>query len=297
VALIGGNTEQKSIEDVAYLNYLCDQFGLDTISTGSVVAFALECLEKGLLKASDFDGRDLKFGNPDDFEYIVRKIVNRDGIGDLLAQGTRAAAEKIGPEAMRIAIQVKGLEWSGYEARYAAATMLSYITSDTGAHHSRSWAITYDVAKGRDSLEGKAERTIELQHIRPMFDLLCCCRLQWVEIGFELEWYPKMFAAVTGNAATYDDLMFVSERVWNLTRAFWQREVGDFGRKYDYPPARFMEEPVPDGPAAGHLTSRETVDALLDRYYDLRGWDRNGLPLKSKLESLGLGDVARALAN
>ncbi len=296
VALIGGNTEMETIEDVAYANYVCDELGLDSISGGNVVGFAMECYENGVITKEQLDGQELRFGSVHDFVWLCNQIATRQGIGDALANGVRYASEKWGKGTERYAIQVKGLEWSGYEGRYAPAMMLSYMTCDVGAHHNRSWAITYDVQAGREQLEGKAAKVIELQHVRPMFDLLCLCRLQWVELGFELDWYPKVFQAVTGEEYTWDDLMKVSERVWNLTRSFWVREIPGFGRSMDYPPARFSEEPIPTGPAEGKYIPMEGLDQLLDDYYRLRGWDLNGIPSTDKLEQLNLGFAEKVVA-
>ena len=136
------------------------------------------------------------------------------------------------------------------------ANMLAYCTSDVGSHHGRAWAITHDIAVGRDEIAGKAQKVIELQHIRPMFDNLGVCRLPWVEIAFKLDYYPRAMELATGEPWTMDELMRASERVWNLTRAFWVKHVPGFDRHCDYPPARFMEEPVPTGPTAGHCITR-----------------------------------------
>ena len=288
IALIGGNTEIDNIEDCAYANYILDELGLDSISGGNVVGFAMECFDKGIIKSEDINGRSLKFGSVEDFVWLSQEIAYRRGIGDVLANGVREASKAFGQGTEKFAIQVKGVEWSGYEARYAPAMMLSYMTADVGAHHNRSWAITFDVATGRDKLEGKAQRVIELQHIRPLFDMLCLCRLQWVELGFELDWYPQIFKAVTGKAFTWDELLGFSERVWNLTRSFSLREIEGFGRSFDYPPARFMEEPIPDGPTAGKYMPKEVLDRLLDEYYELRGWDNNGIPSAAQLKKMGL---------
>jgi aldehyde:ferredoxin oxidoreductase len=296
IAMVGGNCALANIEEVGYANYVADDLGLDTISAGNVAAFAIECYQRGLLTAADV-GRELRWGDLGSVLYLFEAMAYRRGIGDLLAQGVRAAAARIGGGSDRFAIHVKGLEWSGYEARYAPAMMLSYMTADVGAHHNRSWAITYDVAVGRETLEGKAERVIELQHIRPLFDALGLCRLQWVEIGFELEHYARVFPLVTGSDYTWDDLLGISERIWNLTRAFSAREIADFGRAYDYPPARFYEEPVPDGPARGRYIPRAQLEELLDRYYRLRGWDRRGLPTRARLLELGLGFTLEALGD
>lgn len=295
VALIGGNCMLGTIEDVAYANYVCDNLGLDTISGGNVIAFALECYERGILTKEQV-GRDIKFGDVDSFVYLAEKIARREGVGGILADGVKAAAERLGQGSEKFAIHVKGLEWSGYEARWAPAMMLAYMTADIGAHHNRAWAITYDVAKGRDEIEGKAAKVIELQQIRPSFDLLGCCRLQWVEIAFELDWYPQMLKAVTGRDITWEDLRTAADRVWNLTRCFALREVPGFGRSWDYPPARFYEEEIPTGPAKGKVLTRDKLDRLLDDYYKLRGWDENGVPTRDTLERLGLGRVAEDLA-
>ncbi|QUL98328.1 MAG: aldehyde ferredoxin oxidoreductase family protein [Candidatus Fermentithermobacillus carboniphilus] len=294
IALLGGNVALGEIEEVAYANRVADELGLDTISAGNVAAFAIECFEKGLLSREQI-GRNLSWGDLESVVYLLEKMARREGIGDLLAEGVKVASEKIGGGSERFAIHVKGLEWSGYEARWAPAMMISYITCDVGAHHNRSWAITFDVAKGRDSLEGKADKAIELQHIRPLFDVLGLCRLQWVEIGFELENYAEIFPMVTGLGYSWEDLIKVSERIWNLTRAFSAREIPGFGRSFDYPPARFMEEPVPDGPAKGKFLARESVDRLLDDYYAKRGWTKEGIPTRSKLSELGLDFVAEEL--
>lgn len=289
IALCGSNCGIFDIKEVAYANYLCDELGIDTISGGGVVAFAIECFQKGIITRKDTDGLGLKFGDIKTFEYLIKKIACRDdSLGKLLAKGVRAASRKLGKGSKDFAIQVKGLEWSGYESRDAMAMLLAYLTSDNGAQHSRAWAITHDIQVGRGLVEGKAAKDIYLQHIRPMFDMLGVCRFTWVELGIEPETYPQILQAVTGNDYTLDDLLRASERVWNLTRAFWFREVEDFGRKYDMPPARFYKEPVLTGPTAGKMLTLETINQLLDDYYKLRGWDKNGKPTMAKLRELDL---------
>lgn len=293
IALIGGNCMLKSIEDVAYANYIADELGIDTISGGNVLAFAMECFEKGIINRDDV-GRDIAFGDLDSAVFLLGAIAYRQGIGDVLAEGVRHAAAVFGKGSEAFAIQVKGLEWSGYESRYAPSMMLSYMTADIGAHHNRAWAITHDIKVGREGIEGKEARVIELQHIRPLFDMLGLCRLQWVELGLELEHYAEIFAMVTGVERSLADLLLASERVWNLTRVFNIREIPGFGRKDDYPPRRFMEEPLVEGEGKGRFIPRQDIDRLLDAYYARRGWDSNGHPTRTKLEALGLASEARA---
>ncbi len=312
IALLGGACVLGSIEEVAYANYVCDELGIDTISGGVVAAWAMECFEKGLLSEKQV-GREIRFGDLESVVYLLEKMASRDGVGDLLAEGVMRAAAKLGRNSEEFAIHVKGLEWSGYESRNAPGMMLAYMTADVGAHHNRAWALGHDVAGsaasvhdlisaggGKDKMAkatvtGKAGRVIELQHIRPLFDCLGICRLQYMELGFEGENYEELFFLVTGRRMKWDELLKVSERVWHLTRAFSAREIEGFGRKFDYPPARFFQEPIPDGPNEGHFLSRDELDVLLDEYYQERGWDTNGIPKEETLRRAGLSDVADAL--
>lgn len=312
IALLGGNCDLQTIEDVAYANYVCDELGLDTISGGVVASWAIECFERGILSRERI-GREVRFGDLESVTYLLDLIAHRKGLGDLLAEGTKRASEAVGQRSMDFAIQVKGLEWSGYECRNAPGMMLSYLTADVGAHHNRSWVLGQDVVGSATSVHdliagggeikklpkaevgGQAKYVIASQHLRPAFDLLGICRLQFMELGFEVEYYEELFQLCTGRPLAWDDLLRTSERVWNLTRSISVREVHGFGRAYDYPPARLMNDPVPNGPNEGHCLSREEVDRLLDEYYDARGWDRKGRPTGDTLTRLGLEDVARVL--
>jgi aldehyde:ferredoxin oxidoreductase len=295
-AVTGANNLITDITQIAYLNFVLDELGLDTISGGSTIAFALECIEKGIITPDQVEGKDLRFGDLESVLWLAEKIAKREGIGDLLADGTRAASRVLGGGSEAFAIQVKGLEMSGYESRNAPAMLLSYMTADIGAAHNRSWAVTHDLAEGREKLEGKAARVVELQHIRPVFDTLGACRLQWVELAMPLEKYAEMFAALTGIPYSWADMEHVAEREFNLTRAFSIRENPDYGRQYDMPPARVYTEVTPGiGPSAGTISSLEAIDYLLDDYYSLRGWTSNGIPTGAKLQALGLADVAKVI--
>jgi aldehyde:ferredoxin oxidoreductase len=291
-AFLGSDVGIADIEDVAYANYLCDELGIDTISAGNVIAFATECFEKGVIGPQDTGGLKLTFGDSEAVFELVQRIARREGIGDTLAEGVRRAAEVFGGDSAHYAMQIKGLEISGYESRDAPAMMLSYMTADVGAHHNRAWAITYDIEVGRDAITpDKAAKVIDLQHIRPLMDCLGTCRLQWVELGLPLDYYAPAMKTITGVDRSWDDLIHAAERVWNLTRAFWVREIDGFGREWDYPPPRWYSDPVPNGPSKGKLVSRENVEKLLDMYYEQRGWDENGIPTREKLDELGLDFV------
>ena len=286
LALLGSNCGMGFIDDVLMGNYLCDEYGIDTISAGNIIGFTMECSEKGIIKEK------YRFGEKEGYLDLIKKIAFREGIGDILAEGVKYAAQKW--NAMDLAVHVKGMEQSGYESRAAPSMALSYMTCDVGAHHNRSWAISYDVKEGRDKLEGKAEYVIKLQHIRPLFDQLGACRLQWVELEVDLNDYARLYSAATGYKTTLDELLLSAEKVYNISRAFWFREVKGFGRSWDMPPKRYSEKPKV-GQFRDLVIDNDKANKLLDDYYRLRGWDSNGKPTKEKLEKLGLTEVIKDL--
>ncbi len=313
IALFGGNCLLQTIEEVAYANYLCDEWGLDTISAGAVVSWTIECFEKGFLSIDEI-GREIQFEDLETIEYLLSLIARREGIGDLLADGVKVAADKVGQGSDRFAIHVKGLEWTGYECRNAPSMMLAYLTADIGAHHGRAWVLGHDMAGswsnvhdlinsggGGENLPEAAVKpecadyVIESQHIRPVFDFLGTCRLQLMELGFEGDHYSTLYEAITGKPMSWPEMLKISEKIWHLTRAFSVREIPGFGRHLEYPPQRFMDEPTPSGPNEGHCLSRAKIDQLLDWYYAARGWDQNGIPTRKTLTDVGLEGVADIL--
>jgi aldehyde:ferredoxin oxidoreductase len=310
IALFGGNCVLKSIEEVAYANYLCDELGLDTISAGVVIAWAIECYQRGIL-TKDVVGREIDFSDLDTVIFLLDKIADRHGIGDLLAEGVKKASERLGGGSDHFAIHVKGLEWSGYECRNAPSMMLAYLTADVGAHHNRAWVLGHDLAGAWTSVhdlivsgaekekqpkgivtEKCAEYVIESQHVRPIFDALGTCRLQMMELGFEVENYSELFYFITGRKKNWQDLLKISERIWQLTRAFSVREIPGFDRHWDFPPPRLYTEPIQNGPSGGYFLSEQDIQNLLTWYYKARGWDENGIPTRETLIRAGLPEVS-----
>ena len=292
IGMLGSNVGLSDIQDVAEANRLCDELGIDTISTGSVIGWAMECYEKGILTRQDTDGLDLYFGNVAAVFTLIKQIANKEGLGALLAEGVKKAAQKVGKGSEKFAIHVKGMEQSAYATHNATAMLLAYMTCDVGAHHNRSWAITYDLQVGRELVvPEKVARVIWLQNFRPMFDVLGSCRLQWVELGIDRDLYVPTLEAITGIHRTWKDLEEVGERIWNLTRMYWAREIDGFDRKWDLPSPRFYTEPPKTGVTAGQITKFEDVQRLLDMYYQQRGWTNSGMPTPTTLERLGLATL------
>ena len=291
VAMLGSNIGLGDLGQVATLNRVADELGLDTISLGSVLGFAMEASEKGLIKEK------ISWGNLEQAKALTEDIAYRRGLGDVLAEGVRGAAAKIGGDSANWAMHVKGLEISAYDCHTAPAMALAYGTSPIGAHHKDAWVIGWEMQHDREGYgEEKAAKVIEYQHTRGIFECLGVCRFPMVNIGFKREWYPKYLYAATGQEFTWETLNQIAERIFNIMRAFWVREYnGKWSRQMDFPPKRWFNEPLSEGPFKGAKLDRAKYDTMLEAYYAKRGWDQRGVPKKAKLNQLGLSDVANQL--
>ena len=295
---LGGCPEVASIEAVAKANEICDVLGLDTISAGVTVAWAMEAVERGLLTKKDLDGIDLKFGDGDAMLAVLEKMGRREGkTGALLADGTKAACERLGKGAS-FAIHIKGMELPAYDIRGSKGVALAFAVAFRGGDHLTGgvygleyggswWKLTAD----RHSLRGKGFEVRLVEDLMAVYDTLGVCK--FTRHIYFLEGLPEMVAAQTGLELTAAELLSIGERTSNLARAFNVRE--GFARKDDHLPPRVMELPIPEGPSAGDRVSLEELQALLDDYYEARGWSREGVPLKGRLASLDLPDVADAV--
>jgi len=282
IALLGSNCGIGSIEAVAHANMLCDDLGMDTISTGNVIGFAMECYQKGLLK--DTDGLHLEFGDENALLAMIEKIARREGIGELFWGGVRKAAQAIGQGTEKFAIHVKGLELPGVDPRGAWGMALAYATSDRGGCHQRCWTPSAELAGAlkRFSTEGIAQFVKDTQDERAACFSLVLCDFA----PFSVEDFVELLNLATGFDLTEAEYLAAGERIWNLTRMFNVRE--GMRRRDDTLPARLMEEPLPEGGAQGQVVTREALDRMLDEYYELRGWNEDGIPGEDKLRELGL---------
>lgn len=313
---LGGDTGVSDVSALYLADRLCDEYGLDTMSTGATIAFAMELFERGIISTEETDGLELRFGNHQAMIEMIRRIARRQGFGEVLADGAVAAAQQIGRGADCYVMHVKGLELPGYDVRGAKAHGLNYATAYVGADHNRGYAAqeifgsSIPVAVDRFALEGKPELC---QWNQVMKTALCDCPtfcafllsdgvgfLRPAEQGLSAELSERrvgnlaeLISAVTGIEYGGRELIDVGERVNTLGRCFNLRE--GFSREDDYLPARLTEEPIPGGPSQGHCTSRNDQDWLLDRYYEAYGYDRRGVPTRERLRYLELGGVAQEL--
>jgi aldehyde:ferredoxin oxidoreductase len=294
VVMLGSNIGVGDLKQVGRLNRMCDMLGLDTISAGSAIGFAMECSEKKLV-----EGLKLGWGDFEGSQKLLEDMAYMRGHGALFGMGTKAAAEKIGKGSMDFAMQVKGLECSAYDCHLCPGMSLSFGTSPIGAHHKDAWVISWEISSGTREEYGpaKADKVIEFQRIRGgMFECLVACRFPWIELGFEVDHYPKYMEAATGLKWTLDDMWALGDRVYALIRAFWVREfAGKWGRTMDYPPERWFKDPLTEGPIAGKKLDKAKYDTLLGYYYEKRGWDDRGIPTKDTMKKLGLENEAKGL--
>lgn len=292
VAMFGSNIGLGHLGYVSKLNRLADELGFDTISLGAVLGFAMEATERKLLK----DG--IEWGDHRRAEELVVDTAYRRGLGVLLAEGVKRMSEKLGGGSHEWAMHVKGLEISAYDCHAAPAMALAYGTSPIGAHHKDAWIIAWEVRTGRfDYSEAKVDKLIEMQRIRGgIFETMVGCRFPWVELGFNLDWYLKVFKAATGYPMTFDEYYEVADRIYTLIRALWIRELGGWSVEMDIPPARWFKEPLTKGPIAGSKLDYEKYLWMLRKYYERRGWDERGVPRESTLRRLKLEYTIRELS-
>jgi aldehyde:ferredoxin oxidoreductase len=299
----GTETGVANLDAVIAADRLADELGLDSMSAGVTIGFAMELFEKGILTTADTGGLELKFGNDQAMIALLRMMAYREGIGDILTDGTKAAAKKIGKGSEKYAMNIKGLELPAYDVRGAKAHGLNYATAYTGADHNKGYAfqeifgipVPWEV--DRFAIEGKGKLTKWNQDVRCVTcdcATMCAFILDTALPATSTQNTAALMEAVTGLIFTPDEVQKIGERVNNLAKAFNIRE--GFTRADDTFPDRLMTEPLKDGASKGQLISREDLKTMLDEYYTDRGWNpETGVPTRAKLTDLGLGYVADLL--
>jgi aldehyde:ferredoxin oxidoreductase len=307
-AALGSLLLISDLKAISKENQLCNAYGLDTISTGVIVAWVMECYDRGIISKIDIDGIDATWGNIDAALKLIEKIATRDGVGDILAEGVKKAAMKIGRGSERYAVEVKGMEIPMHEPRAKKGMGLSYATSNRGGCHMQSFHDTeLEVANTApeigisDPIDRHDTSRIKVDMIKRSQDwvavtnsLLLCTSPGWTGFNYTRpSFIAEVLNAITGWDMTAEDLLLAGERMNNLCRCFNARE--GLTRKDDYLPPRFTEDPLPDGPSKGQCLTKQQLEDMLDNYYDLRGWDnRTGNPTAAKLKELGLEFVKQS---
>ncbi len=296
---LGGCCGVEDVEAVTKANEICDKLGLDTISAGVTVAWAMEAYEKGLLELEDLE---LNFGNPHAMIEAVRQIGNKEGeLGELLFNGVKEAAEKLGKDSEKFAIHIKGMEPPGYEARGMYGMGLALAVAPRGADHLTSCEYALDYGGSfwhfedysRTDIVSKGYPLSIMENLMMLYDMTGMCKFsRGIFLDHPLLEYVN---AITGWNMGIGELLIAGERGHNVAKAYNVRE--GFTREDDTLPRRVMEEEVPYGPTKGRKILKEELDEALDRYYTARGWDLNGVPMKAKLQYLDLEDVAEEVGS
>ncbi len=291
LAALGSSCGVDQLEPIIKANYLCNQLGLDTISMGMTIGCAMELYERGILPEEDV-GRPLRFGDARAMVELVAQTAQRQGFGDLLAQGSYRLAEHYGhPE---YSISAKKLEFPGYDPRGAKGMGLLYATSPIGASHMKGDLIYaefgyFDFRLDPLSPRRKPEFCKKLQDIFAVVDSAGVCAFAAMRYfiqhdeSLRLEPMAEIMQAATGAGYDPDNLLAAGERIYNLERLFLLK--AGFTRADDTLPPRMLREPMPEGPAQGQVVE---LEEMLEEYYRLRGWDPNGVPLPETLSRLGL---------
>ena len=284
---------------------LCDKYGIDTISFGTTLAWAWECFEQGILSQKDTGGLELLWGKPDPILPLIEMTVQREGFGNLLAEGVRKAAQIVGKGADRYALHCKGLEAICADPRAGQGQGMSYAVSSRGFDHLRAHPVAaalngeqakelFGTEKALDasSINGKGEFVKWFEDLRAVHDSLIVCK--WsiaLSLAVPANFLVEMLNAVTGLDFEAKEILKIGERIIHVEKAFNTRE--GLTRKDDTMPKRFLEEKIPDGPCKGQVLN---LEPLLDQYYTARGWDvKTGLAPRGKLEDLGLQEIAEEL--
>jgi aldehyde:ferredoxin oxidoreductase len=292
-----GPIENTDIGSLIAVDALCDDLGLDTISTGGSIGFAFELFEKGLISKEDTDGLALIYGDHRVLLPLVRKIAYREGFGDFLANGVKRMANQIGKGSMDYAMHAKGMELPAYEPRALKGMGFGLATSNIGGSQNYSyafqeiWEVPFPRKVEPQTEEGKADITRLNQEWSAVFDSAVACLFTTVMGFIRVDMLAKLLAVGTGTTDYSNPgyLRKVGERICNLERAFNVRE--GFRRKDDTLPRRVLTEALLKGPAEGQVV--RSLDAFLDGFYDECGWTREGIPTVEKLRELGLEQAIR----
>jgi aldehyde:ferredoxin oxidoreductase len=311
VAAFGGGCQVTDAEAIMKANELCNRYGLDTISAGSVIQWAMECHQKELLGA---EGIDLTWGNGDAIVELVKRIAFRKDIGDLLAEGVKLAAEKVGHDSWKWAVHVKGLEPARAEVRARKGYALAHAVNPRGPDHLFSQAYAEDGATpeakalikkicGSDEyathtmVEKRGEIIRWHEDCYAATDALGLCTFITLGRGWLIdpEMMSRLYSLATGREMSEEEILHIGHRTLTLEKAYNVREGA--ARKDDTLAWRFMNEPVKTGPRKGMTTTPQEMDIMLNEYYGLHGWDKaTGWPTRETLKKLDLEDIAGELS-
>jgi len=311
LATFGSFCGVDNLAAISKANEICNKYGMDTISCGATIAWAMDCYEQGLLTSQDTGGLELKFGNAAAVVTLTEQIANRDGFGDILAEGSARAAEKFGPAAQDLVVAVKKHELPAHMPEAKRSLALIYAVNPYGADHQShehdpsytpDWCYTERMAEvglldpqPPDNLNAQKVRySLYTQWIYNAMNSLCVCQFVFGSAWqlYSAGQFAELVRAATGWDFNLFELMKIGERTVNLQRAFNARE--GFTKTDDTLPKKLFKSRK-GGPTDGISIPPEQLENALGKYYQMAGWDREGRPTSIKLEELGIGWVAELM--
>ena len=288
LAMFGANLENANLESIIMANDLCNRYGIDTISCADTIACAIELFDRGIITEEETGGLRLSWGDHRSIVRLVELTGKAEGFGRTVGEGSRRLASRYGPEAEKCAMNVKGMEFPGYDPRGIQGMSLAFATSTRGACHLRATMYVPELFQGvldRFTVKGKAQPLKDLQELFTVLDCMILCKFG-ARNAFANSWDNMVMLtnAATGHGYTVEGLKQVGERVWNIERLFNLRE--GFSKEDDTLPERLFTTPIHDGPSKGAVVSREDFVDELEAYYALWGWSKDGVPSAEVLERL-----------
>ena len=295
IGMLGTNLLIDSLKTISELNEICNRYGMDTITTGSIIGFIIECYENNLIQKEEIDGIDLKWGDKNAIRNVLIKIGKREGIGKLLGEGIRYVSNIIGPDSKQYAMEVKGLDIPAHDPRCKMGLGLGYATANRGACHLEAFTLDfkggasledmgYSETLNRLDIEVKPEFVIKFQNLMCVFDSIKCCKFI-IFGGIALTQLAETLNLVTGSNISKEELLKTGERIFNLKRLY-NNKCG-ITKKDDVLPKRFLTLKREDGNFRDKLPP---LDEMLKEYYRQRGWDETGIPTSEKINELDLSD-------
>ena len=282
----GPNCGVDRLDAIIKATELCTDYGLDPVSTGNAISFAFDCYERGILAPEDIGGMDLRFGNYQTMLALIPMIGTREDLGDILAEGVKRAAERIGKGAEQLAMHVKGFEMTGHDPRCMKSAALGLAVSFQGADDDRNGGLILDLRERANRFvaeKGKGGIVKDTEDLYVVMDSLMICR-HMISAYQGFVDFARLYNLITGFKTTAEELRIAGERINNLARIFNVRE--GFLREDDHLPARVTTIPIADGASKGNIITQEELDLMLEDYYSARGWNREGQPTEKKLKQL-----------
>jgi aldehyde:ferredoxin oxidoreductase len=283
----GSNCGNSNLASIIKANDLCNDLGLDTISTGCTIALMMDLFQRRIISTKETDGIQLTWGNHNAIVELIPKIAVRKGFGNLLAEGSFRAAEELGERVVERVIHCKGQEFPGYEIRRAYGTGLSFATGNRGACHLRAQMYVHEIFKGEINpigFEGKIELLKAKEDLMAFVDSLVMCKFGWRNGEFTPAIFAEVLKVLIGVNYTEESLLQIGERIWNMERLYNLREK----EIEDVLPDRFFQEDLEDSLKNGERISLKDFEEARAEYYRLRGWDEIGRPYSETLKNLGL---------